>query len=111
MVGERPENEEFGRLFDWAEAVTQLPYDSCDIDVVIKSLDQDRERQDRIRQAGIVQALQRFDWAHRWEAVLNTVGLAPMQRLIERKERLTWLAEAIAGNRDSVHGNRVTTPG
>ena len=39
MVGERPKNEEFERLFDWPEAVTQLPYDSCDIDMVIKDLD------------------------------------------------------------------------
>ena len=27
MVGERPNNEEFERLFNWPEAVTQLPYD------------------------------------------------------------------------------------
>ena len=47
MVGERPQNEEFERLFDWPEAVTQLPYDSRDIDVVIKHLDRDRDRQDR----------------------------------------------------------------
>src|SRR3984893_15522686 len=27
MVGERPKNEEFEKLFDWPDAVTQLPYD------------------------------------------------------------------------------------
>jgi hypothetical protein len=95
LVGERPTNEEFGRLFDWPEAVTQLPYDSCDIDMVIKDLDGDPERQDRIRRTSVVQALMRHDWVYRWEAILKTVGLAPMQGVLERKERLRKLAEVV----------------
>jgi hypothetical protein len=95
MVGERPKNEEFERLFNWPEAVTQLPYDSCDIDMVIKALDADPERQDRIRQTSVVQALTRHDWVYRWEAVLKTVGLGPMQGVLERRERLRKLAEVV----------------
>ena len=96
MVGERPKNEEFERLFNWPEAVTQLPYDSCDIDMVIKALDADPERQDRIRQTSVVQALMRHDWVYRWEAVLKTVGLGPMQGVLERRERLRKLAEVVS---------------
>ena len=92
MVGERPNNEVFERLFNWPEAVTQLPYDSCDIDMVIKDLDGDPERQDRIRRTGVVQALMRHDWVYRWEAVLKCIGLEPMQGVLERKERLSKLA-------------------
>jgi Glycosyl transferases group 1 len=99
MVGERPKNEEFERLFNWPEAVTQLPYDSCDIDMVIKDLDGDLERQDRIRRTGIVQALMRHDWVYRWEAVLKTAGLEPMQGVLERKERLRKLA-GLVGHRE-----------
>jgi hypothetical protein len=95
MVGERPKNEEFERLFNWPEAVTPLPYDSCDIDMVIKALDADPERQDRIRQTNVVQALTRHDWVYRWEAVLKTVGLGPMQGVLERRERLRKLAEVV----------------
>ena len=98
MVGERPKNEEFERLFDWPEAVTQLPYNSCDIDMVIKDLDGDPERQDRIRRTSVVQALMRHDWVYRWEAVLKTVGLEPMQGVLERKERLRKLAEVVLQN-------------
>jgi hypothetical protein len=96
LVGERPSNEVFERLFDWPEAVTQLPYDSCDIDLVIKDLDGDPERQDRIRRTGIVQTLMRHDWVYRWEAVLKTADLEPMQGLLERKERLRKLAEVVS---------------
>jgi len=98
MVGERPKNEEFERLFDWPEAVTPLPYDSCEIDIVIKDLDGDLERQDRIRRTNVVQALMRHDWVYRWEAVLKTVGLEPTQRVLERKERLRKLADVVSQN-------------
>jgi hypothetical protein len=93
MVGERPNNGVFEELFDWPDAVTHLAYDSRDIDAVIKDLDADPERQDRIRRTGVVQALMRHDWVYRWEAILKTVGLEPMQRALERKDRLRKLAE------------------
>ena len=95
MVGERPKNEEFERLFDWPDAVTHLPYGSCDIDMVIQDLDRDAERQDRIRRTGIVQALTRHDWVYRWETILKIVGLQPMQGVLARKERLSRLAEVV----------------
>jgi hypothetical protein len=93
MVGEQPANEAFKSLFDWPDVVTRVPYDSSDIDMVIKDLDQDPERQERIRRTGVVQALLRHDWVYRWEAVLKSVGLAPMQAAEERKVRLRKLAE------------------
>jgi hypothetical protein len=107
MIGERPKNEEFERLFDWPEAVTQLPYDSCDIDMVIKDLDGDPERQERIRRTSLVRALMRHDWVYRWEAVLKTVGLEPMQGVLERKERLRKLAEVVLQNGRDTDGKEL----
>jgi hypothetical protein len=40
----------------------------------------------------------RHDWAYRWEAVLKSVGLEPMQGLMERKARLKKLAKVVAQN-------------
>jgi hypothetical protein len=107
MVGERPKNEEFERLFDWPEAVTQLPYDSCDIDMVIKDLDGDPEQQDRIRRTGVVQTLMRHDWVYRWEAILKTVGLEPLRGVWERKERLRRLAGVVLQNGRGTDGNEL----
>jgi Glycosyl transferases group 1 len=95
MVGERPNNEEFGTLFDWPEAVTLLPYNSCEIDLVIKELDEDPEQQDRIRRTNVVQTLMRHDWVYRWEAILKTVGLEPMQGVSKRKKQLKNLAKVV----------------
>jgi hypothetical protein len=94
MVGERPNNEVFEELFDWPDAVSHLAYDSHDIGV-IRDLDADPERGDRIRRTGIVQALMRHDWVYRWEAILKTVGLEPMRRALERKDRLGKLVEIV----------------
>jgi len=63
--------------------------------MIIKNLDGDPERQDRIRRTGVVEALMRYDWVYRWEAVLKTIGLEPMQAALERKERLRKLAEVV----------------
>lgn len=105
MIGERPKNEVFEQLFNWPDAVTQLPYNSPDIDMVIKDLDGDPERQDRIRRVSVAQALTRHDWVYRWEAILKTVGLEPMQGALERKERLRKLAELVSQNRSSTERN------
>jgi hypothetical protein len=64
--------------------------------VLIKDLDADPERQDRIRRTGVVQALTRHDWVYRWEAVLKTVGLELRQEGLERKDRLKKLAETVS---------------
>ncbi len=104
MIGERPNNEEFARLFDWPDAMTPLPYDSCDIDMVIADLDGDPERQDRIRRTNVLQALMRHDWVYRWEAILKIAGLEPMRGVLERKERLTKLAEVVLQNEGDTDG-------
>ena len=96
MLGEIPDNEVFPKLFDWPDAVIRLPYDSSDIDTLIKDLDNDPARQERIRRTGVAQALMRHDWAYRWEAILNAVGLEPMQGMLQRKDRLRNLAEAVS---------------
>jgi hypothetical protein len=115
MVGERPNNREVDRLFDWPDALIHLPYDSADIDKIINELDSQPERQARIRQTNVVQSLLRHDWVYRWEAVLQIVGLEPTLELLQRKERLRSMAEAInqdgPGTGDPAEGHTVVEAG
>jgi hypothetical protein len=96
LVGERPQNSEFEKLFDWPDAVIHLPYDSGNIDAIMGELDRSPERVEQIRRTNMVQALLRHDWAYRWEAILKTVGREPMPELLQRKERLRTLAAAVS---------------
>lgn len=95
MLGERPRSVVFDQLFDWPDAVVDLPYDSANIDEVIHELDGQPERQERIRQTNVIEALRRHDWAYRWEAILKTIGLEPTPELLQRKERLKNMASAL----------------
>jgi hypothetical protein len=97
LVGERPNNQEFDQLFDWPDAVIPLPYNSSDINL-IKELDKQPERQDRICRTNAAQALLRHDWVYRWESILETAGLEPMPELLQRKERLRTIAAAVLQN-------------
>ena len=104
MIGERPANEAFAELFDWPDAVLDLPYNSGDIDKVIFDLDKRPEDQERMRCANVANALMRHDWAYRWEEVLRAAGLAPLPALLERKARLREMARKVSA---SAHGNSI----
>ena len=95
MIGAPPKNPEFGDVFPWVDAVVPLPLDSRGIAAVIRELDQQPERQERIRRTNVVQSLLRHDWVYRWEAILTLAGLPPMPELVKRKERLAELAEMV----------------
>lgn len=95
MIGERPRNQEFAKLFDWPDALIHMPYGSSGIYGIINELDRQPERQNSIRRANVSQALLRHDWAYRWEAILQRVGLGPMASLSERKRRLQTFAQSV----------------
>jgi len=88
MLGSRPRNRHFEEMFDWEDAVIDLPYGSDQVGAIIKELDAQPERQERIRRRNVAECLRRHDWAHRWEAILALAGLEPSPQLCERKQRL-----------------------
>lgn len=95
LLGERPRNGEFERFFDWPDSLIDLPYDSPDAETIIRELDRQPERQDRIQKLNVRQSLLRHDWVYRWEEILKAVGIAPLPRLCTRKDQLSYLAELV----------------
>lgn len=95
MIGEIPTNGEFERLFDWPGSVCHLSSDSHRVDALIRELNAQPEKQERIRQSNIVHSLRRHDWAYRWDLILEHAGLKPTAKSRSRKERLNGLAESV----------------
>jgi hypothetical protein len=93
MVGERPNNREFDRLFDWPNSLIDLPYDSPAIDKALQFLDSEPGKEEELRSTNVQQSLLRHDWAYRWDIILKTVGLEPLPLAAERKARLRSLAD------------------
>lgn len=95
MLGSAPDVADFAAAFDWPDAVVPLPAPAPAVLDVIAELDADPARLDRARRAAVTASLRRHDWAHRWQAVLDAVGMAPHARLRDRLARLeerarTW---------------------
>jgi hypothetical protein len=93
MVGERPNNSEFDKLFDWPDSLIDLPYNSSTIDTVLGALDSEPGKEEALRSTNVRQSLLRHDWVYRWEVILNKVGLEPLPAAAERKDRLRGLAK------------------
>jgi hypothetical protein len=75
MLGEAPKTVQFADVFNWPDAVVDVPFGSDKIATVVKDLDAEPDTQRRIRATNVVQSLLRHDWTYRWEAILNLVGL------------------------------------
>lgn len=110
MLGERPDNELFPKLFDWPDAMVHVPHTSGDIDRVIRELDRDLDRQETMRRTGMAQTLLRHDWVYRWETILDAVSLQPLPGLAVRKDRLKALAEMASGQRPARHAKLNRAP-
>ena len=103
LLGERPNNGEFEKFFDWPDALVDLPYDSPDVHRVLTELDRQPERQSAMRRMNVHEALLRHDWAYRWEAILKAVGIAPLPQLEARKDHLRDLAGQVIQNETREH--------
>jgi len=96
MIGMRPaNNREFDKIFNWQDAVIEVPFTSDEITSVIRELDKEPERQMRMRQTNITQCLLNHDWVYRWEMVLSLVGMQPLPQLQSRKQTLRELAARV----------------
>ncbi len=81
MIGEPPEVASFREHFGWPDAVVQLPFGSEAVGEVIAQLERQPERVAHIRATNLENALQRYDWAYRWRAVLDLTGLEGLPAL------------------------------
>lgn len=93
MIGEPPDTPMFLSHFDWPDAVISVPFDSADIGEILKELDTDTERLERIRTNGIVNSLHRNDWVYRWAGVLDEVGIPHTEKMMDRMKNLQHLAD------------------
>lgn len=92
VLGSRQQCPEFDACFDWQDAVFEVPAGCDRIGEFIAELSTQQRRLERARLMGISQSLRRHDWAYRWAAILDTVGMRPTARMNERLDTLGGLA-------------------
>lgn len=95
LVGEAPAGHGLRELFDF-DPVLPLPPDPAALRAALDALEAEPGRAAWLRAAGVAATLRRHDWAHRWERLLDLVGLAPCAGLRERLLQLRAAADAVA---------------
>lgn len=95
LLGDAPATDEFRNQFDWPDAVIRMPFDCPRIEEVLAELSADPQRLARTSHNNARNAALRHDWLHRLEVIFTTLGMAPTPGMIERKRRLTELAQLI----------------
>ncbi len=92
MIGTAPTVPDYAPLFDWPDALIEMPMNPVDMEEFYAELQADPER---LRRAGIrnaAESLRRHDWAYRWEEMLQRLDLPAPPGLETRKARLGRLA-------------------
>ena len=95
LLGDAPATDEFRVQFDWPDAVIHTPFDCPRIEEVLAELTSDPQRLARTSCDNARNAALRHDWLHRLEVIFATLGLAATPGMLERKRRLTELAQLI----------------
>ncbi len=93
MIGTAPTVPEFQTLFDWPDAIIEIPLDPVDMPAFYAEIEAQPQR---IRRAGILNAarsLRKHDWAYRFEEMLRRLDLPVPAQVAERKARLADLAD------------------
>jgi hypothetical protein len=92
MIGSAPRCPEFTELFNWSDAVIEIPSEPNDMRSILAELEQDPERLRQASLQNVTQSLRRHDWIYRWDYVLRTLGLNTPDGVGSRQARLSALA-------------------
>lgn len=96
MIGRRPNNAEFDKVFFWPDSVIDVTHESAVVDT-LNDLNTQPKRLEQIRTNNIMYSLLHHDWAYRWEKVLELVGLDPMPEFYARKRNLESRVRVLRG--------------
>jgi hypothetical protein len=101
MLGSTPRCPEFEQLFDWPDALIEIPVESGDVRAEFRRIETDPGRLARASFLNATQSLRRHDWVYRWEHVINTLGLDASEGMERRKLMLSDLADCAQAAEES----------
>jgi hypothetical protein len=95
MIGMPPRCAAYEECFGWPDAVIPTPGDAKQIACLVADLEAQPQRLAQIRRNNVTNSLLRHDWAYRWRAILDYVGLSVTERLVEREAQLNSVASLV----------------
>ncbi len=95
LLGQAPTIPAFTKEFHWPDAVVDAGKTGADLGAVLAAFRNDPARYERASRQNATHALRHFDWAFRWNQLLDIAGLKPGLRLSERTRNLRALAASV----------------
>ncbi|WP_176758513.1 glycosyltransferase [Limimonas halophila] len=95
LLGTPPKTPVFDELFDWPDAVIEIPFHHSGIGETLAELDRQPERLTRIRRDNLTGILRRHDWLYRWRRILEHAGLPETRQMALRERELERLKQRI----------------
>jgi hypothetical protein len=95
MIGTKPTCSEFDELFNWPDALIEVPAEPDDIGKILAELDRDPERLASASFRGATETLRRHDWSYRWRDILEKLGFEPTEGVEARIAELHALADSV----------------
>lgn len=102
LLGNRIDNDAFRDYLGWEDSVVELSIDDPSPDRLIRRLEADPERVAAARRANLINALTRLDHLHRWQDVLAIADMLETPAMIQRRKRLSDLADMVRKADDQV---------
>jgi hypothetical protein len=93
LLGESPRSPEFGKQFDWVDAVIPMPFDAPDVGDRLALLNADPVREAAIQHENVRQAALRHDWLHRLQHVFAVAGIPATEAMDVRASSLEELSK------------------
>jgi hypothetical protein len=95
LLGTRPQSPVFAEHFGWEDSVIEMGAHAPHVGDVIDGLDAEPERVAAIRRRNVAESLRRHDWAHRWDRILELVGMERSAAHEDRLDRVAALADEV----------------
>ena len=92
MIGQAPGAASFAGDFDWPDAVIDIGLTEQSVAEALSPLLNSPKRVAELGRLGAAAAARRYDWAYRWERVLQLANMEPTARLRARVGQLTDIA-------------------
>ena len=75
LIGDAPDTPQWRELFGFEDSLFRLPFDSGEVEGLIDELERDPKRVAQHRLNHVVRSLRAHDFAHRFAAMLGTLGV------------------------------------
>lgn len=95
LFGDPPDCDTFRAHLDWPDAIVPMAYGTEKPFEILDAFAADPARVARARIANVTGALERHDWIHRWQGILDTVGGSQSEAGRDRQARAAALANLV----------------